>query len=355
VTGLNARGPFHGMRDLVPVYFWFYFALWLALFCAYQIEAGDRRAFLQGRAFEKERARADVAERSRAMSEALLRMAGAPRVPTRVQPGDVIDSRYRVIQLLGAGGMGQVHEVERTIDGRRLALKILTGPTDREALLRFAREAQVAAEIVHPNVVSVFDVGVAQSGMFLVMELVAGSALSANKDRYGDAAWARPILKQVASALSAMHARGIVHRDLKPANVLLDGDRAKVADFGIASLGEPGGSDSTVTKGAPLTEAGVIMGTPLYMAPELEHGARGATPPADLYSLGVMAYELLSRKLPHATAPVLERLAGRVPPKAPSLGEARPDLPAPLIALIDRCLAFSPEARPTAAEVSEAL
>jgi hypothetical protein len=347
----------HGSRDVQPVYFWFFFGCWISVVLAWLIEAHNRRSFLQLRALEKERARADVAERAREMSEALLRMAGAPRVPSRVQPGDVIDRRYRVIKMLGSGGMGQVHEVERLVDGRHLALKILTGSTDREALLRFAREAQIAAEIVHPNVVSVFDVGVAQSGMFLVMELVSGAALSAHKDRYGDAAWALSILKQVAGALAAMHARGIVHRDLKPANVLLDGDRAKVADFGIATVALPAidGGDSTVRQGARLTQAGVIMGTPLYMAPELDRGAAGATPSSDLFSLGVMAFELLGRKLPFSSAPVLERLRGANPPKPPSLAEARPDLPSPLVALVDRCLAYSPESRPAASEVIEAL
>ena len=205
----------------------------------------SRQSFRQERIIEaqreeidRERARADVAERSRQLSEALLRLDGAPHAATPLAPGDVVEGRYRVVRAIGAGGMGQVHEVERVSDGRRLALKVLTGATDRGALARFAREAQVAAEIHHPNVVPALDVGVTGNGtLFFVMELVTGSTLADEHARYGDARWAFPILHQIADALAAMHARGIIHRDLKPGNVLLAGDTARVADFGLAGVG----------------------------------------------------------------------------------------------------------------------
>ncbi len=314
----------------------------------------------QGRTIERERERADVAERSRQLSEALLRLSGALGKTTPLEPGEVIEERYRVVRRVGQGGMGQVHEVERLADGRHLALKVLTGVVDRVALARFAREAQIAAQLDHPNVIAVLDVGVSQSGMlFLVMELVAGSTLASEKTRHGDAAWALPILRQIASALAAMHARGIVHRDLKPANVLVDGSRALVADFGLASLGEPAGAldptASTISPAnqSPLTHPGAFMGTPRYMAPELTHGVREAQPAADMWSLGVIAHELLVGTLPFGEPPVLAQLSGR-PAAQPARLDA-PALPATLRALFDACLLADPSRRPTAAAVRDAL
>jgi serine/threonine-protein kinase len=254
--------------------------------------------------------------------------------------------------------MGEVHEVERIADGRRLALKVLNGARDRAALARFAREAQIAAQLDHPHLVSVLDVDVSRSGMlFLVMELVPGTTLAAQRERFGEARWAIPILSQVADALAAMHARGIVHRDLKPSNVLVDGDAAKVADFGVASVLDRIAYQETLAPGEiaaqspELTQTGAIVGTPLYMAPELVHGARDAEPSADVFSFGVMAYELLAKDLPFASPPVMERLAGRLAPTPKPLRAQRPELPVELAALVDRCLADAPVGRPTAKEL----
>jgi len=316
---------------------------------------------MQRRAIEREAARADVAERARQLSEALLRLTGAVGNTARLAPGDVIEGRYRVVRRLGSGGMGEVLEVERIADERHLALKVLTGNIDRTALARFAREAQIAAEIDHPNVIRVHDVGVSPSGMlFLVMELVSGSTLAAEKPRYGDAAWALPILGQIAAALATMHARGVVHRDLKPANVLLDGARAKVADFGLASLGVPQEIARPDAATAPvqaipsdITRTGAVFGTPLYLAPELTYGIRGAQPSADIWSFGVMAHELLTGALPFAEPPIFAHLAGRTdvsvaPLTAPSLSDV-------LRALLDACLCQGPADRPTASALRDAL
>ena len=215
--------------------------------------------------------------------------------------------------------MGEVHEVERLTDGRRLALKTITGNAKRESLARFAREAQVAAELDHPNVVATLDIGVTRSGtLFLVMELVTGASLAAARTRYGDVPWAIPVLQQIATALAAMHAQGIVHRDLKPSNVLVDGNTVKVADFGLAGLVNQSDVAATLSPAEAaavspaLTRTGAIMGTPIYMAPELAGGARAAGPSADIFSFGVVAYELLARQLPHTAPPVLERLSGQL-------------------------------------------
>ena len=303
--------------------------------------------------------RRQVADRSRELAEALARLAGAPRIGSRFTPGDLVDERYRIVRAIGAGAMGQVYEVERVVDGRHLALKVLTGVADSEALARFAREAQIAAELDHPGVVAALDLGVTPSGtLFVVMELVAGSSLAASRARYGDAAWALPILQQIAAALSAMHARGIVHRDLKPSNVLVDGGSVKVADFGLASVSRSRSWDAAAavaSTDAALTRTGAVMGTPLYMAPELADGARNVEPSSDVFSLGVVAYELLANRLPHAAPPVIERLSGRAAPAAAPLGQVRPDLSSELSALVDCCVALSPEQRPSAAAVAAAL
>jgi hypothetical protein len=334
------------------------------------IDRGSRVAYRQERIVAAQRQVIDrlqqaelqrqVAERSRGLSEALARLRDAPRVPARLQLGDIVEDRYKIARPIGSGGMGRVYEIERLADGRRLALKTLSGVAHQEALARFAREAQVAAELEHPNVVAALDIGVTRSGtLFVVMELVAGGSLAAARARYGDARWALPILLQVARALSAMHARGIVHRDLKPANILLDGATAKVADFGLAGLvdGAPLAEtrEGEKTISPALTRTGAIMGTPLYMAPELAGGAGHAGPSSDVFSLGVVAYELLSKELPFAAPPVLERLSGRAAPAPKPLAVARTDLPPPLCALVGNCLAGSPEARPNAEQLVAAL
>jgi hypothetical protein len=337
-----------------------------ALFAGAALDRVSRERFRQERlieaqsqTIERERARADVAERSRQLSEALLRLSGALGKAAPLAPGDVVEDRYRVLRALGRGGMGQVHEVERLADGRRLALKVLTGVVDRVALARFAREAQIAAQLDHPNVVAVLDVGVSQSGMlFLVMDLVTGSTLAAERARYGDATWALPILRQVATALAALHTRGIVHRDLKPANVLLDDRGAQVADFGLASLAEPADRlDPNASTLSPmsqpqLTHPGAFMGTPSYMAPELTRGAREALPAADVWSFGVIAHELLTGAPPFSEAPVLAQLAGRS--AAPAAPLDAPTLPAALRALLDACLCVDPAERPTSAALRDA-
>jgi serine/threonine-protein kinase len=331
---------------------------WFSILGQSRTRALLRRIFAeaQARAREVEAAnvelRRQVAERSRDLSEALARLAGVQQ-PSPLVPGDVIEDRYHIVRRIGVGGMGRVYEVERLSDGRRLALKTMNGVVDRDALARFAREAQIAAELNAPNLVAALDVGVTRAGtLFLVMELVAGTSLAAARARYGEGRWAIAVLVQVARALAVMHGRGIVHRDLKPANILLDGERVKVADFGLAGLvegaplGETREVDSTISPA--LTRTGAILGTPLYMAPELAQGARNATPAADVFSLGVVAYELLSGKLPHAAAPVLERLSGRPVPSPAPLASTQPDLPTELCALVDGCLAEAPELRPTA-------
>ncbi len=303
--------------------------------------------------------RHQVAERSRALTVALAELARRP--PEVLGADRVIADRYRVIKRLGAGGMGTVYEVARISDNQRLALKTLRGRTDPAAMARFTREAEIAAGLSHPNLVPVLDVGIADGMLFLVMPLVEGGSLEQQRPRFGDPVWARPLLAQIATGLAALHAGGIVHRDLKPGNVLL-AEAARIADFGLAALDEPSGTqasiavddtaianDATVpaaTPSPPLTRAGDIFGTPRYMAPELAAGVGDAGPPVDIFALGVIAFEMLTRRQPFQNPIVMTRMNGE-PIPAPSLDP----LVDPLRALIARCLAIDPADRPTASEL----
>ncbi|HKE18218.1 MAG TPA: protein kinase [Kofleriaceae bacterium] len=311
--------------------------------------------------------RRQVTERARELSHALASQRG-PRTWT---PGVVVDGRYRVVSLLGEGGMGAVYEVERLADGKRLALKRLHEVGGPEAQARLAREAHVAARLDHPNLVPVVDIGMTSGGLYLIMELVEGASLEAFRHRFGDARFALEILPQVAAGLAFIHAEGFIHRDLKPSNVLLDGAQpraARITDFGIAGLLRPapdGDPDATTQKAThidalgetgivTLTATGAIFGTPGYMAPEQVIGPRAAVPASDVFSLGVIAHEMLTGAAPYRPPAALECLVGRQPAAPPSL-RAVAGLDADVAGLLDRCVHLQPELRPSAAEVAEAL
>ncbi len=325
--------------------------------------------------------RRQVANRSQHLADALARLGPVFARPRPFASEEVIDGRYRVVRRIGEGGMGTVYEVERLVDKRRLALKVLQGHRSGAELARLAREAEIAARVDHPNVVAMFDVDVSASGaVFLVMEYVEGASLDALSGRYGDATWALGLLRQISDGLAVMHARDIVHRDLKPGNVLVTrgpsgGDLAKIADFGIATLGaasdettapqdavadvtsdrtfEDARKENGATTDRNLTRTGQVLGTPLYMAPELARGAKNASPASDMYALGVMAFELLTGGVPSGYER-LDHLRGG-PPSAPSYAKRSPGVTPALASLLERCLASDPAARPTARELAEAL
>lgn len=347
-------------------------------------ELAERLAMLEAKNKEvgvlNEELRRQVTDRSRQLADALQRLGAVPmKGSTRFGEGELVDGRYRIVRQLGAGGMGAVYEVARVRDERRLALKVLTTATTGSSLARLAREAEVAGRITHPNLVSIVDVDVSSTGeLYLVMELVEGRPLSEARAHYGDVAWVLAILEQIAHGLAALHAGGVVHRDLKPGNVLLAGPEAapfaKIADFGIARVAdavdatdplaptlstdpaaartEPAREPRTPSSSG-LTETGVVMGTPLYMAPELAFGVKDALSSSDVWSFGVLAFELLLGVAPFASVPLREASDARA--KAALAFASVPGLSETIAAALARSLAITPAERPTAADLARAL
>ena len=245
-------------------------------------------------------------------------------------PLPVLDG-FVVHERIGQGGMGEVFRCTRASDQRNVAVKILTPQMAAvpDYVRRFGREAAAMAQLDHPGIVRLVGRGKAGTHVFIAMELIEGISLRlwAHKNRPTARQLAR-LLAQVAHALAYAHARAVVHRDLKPDNVLVTSDqRTKVLDFGLAGLHAAGAEC--------LTQSHVAMGTANYMAPEQRKDAKRADHRADLYSFGVMAYELLTGDLP----------AGRFPPPSKVVAglDARWD------GLVERCLALDPAARPHSA------
>ncbi len=301
--------------------------------------------------------RRQIAARSRDLADALAGTLHAESESRVLAPGDVIDGRYVVIRTLGRGGMGVVYEVERRSDGKRLALKSMTEYSDARAAARFAHEAELVASVHHPNLVDIVDFGFARGGfLYLVMELVTGGSLEGSRDRFGDTAWARPVLAQIAAGLEALHARGVVHRDLKPANVLLDGEVAKIADFGISRRDEESDPDPVGETAAArhLTRTGAMIGTPLYMAPELAAPGVTARAASDVFSFGVLAHELFTAEYPFPAPPIAAALAGVSPAPAKRIRSANPSVDVRIADLVDACLHTDARQRPTASELVRA-
>jgi hypothetical protein len=233
--------------------------------------------------------RRQVAARSRELAEALATLPAARPIARE----RLVDGRYRILRHLGAGGMGSVHEAERIADGERVAVKVLHGTADATAAARLAREAHVAAALVHPNLVPVIDVGLDSGSVFLVMPLIGGGSLDRQLP-LSEPARVKALLADVAAGLATLHEHGIVHRDLKPANILLDGERARLSDFGLVSLqrSEPLAQSTLAPGEVPLTGLDGVPGTPRYMAPELRNGAGQATQATDVYAFGVISRDL---------------------------------------------------------------
>ena len=282
-----------------------------------------------------------------------------PGAPTDPLIGQVVADRYRIISMLGEGGMGRVYLAEHVRMARKCAVKMISPEMARTeaAVARFNREAANASQINHPNVVQVYDFGEGPNKtLYLAMEFVEGETMSALVRREGALSVRRAAMltKQAADALAAAHHRGIVHRDLKPDNILVslqyDGTECvKVVDFGIAKTVQHDGTDPG---GQNLTTIGVAVGTPEYMSPEQLAGERLDTR-SDLYSLGLVFFHLLTADLPHPRVTSRETLVARLTSPPRTLGEVKPNRnwPANLQTMLDWALATDPGKRyPTAQE-----
>lgn len=352
---------------------------------------------------------------------------GEKEAPSLLPRGTLLDERYRIEGLIGQGAMGNVYEVERISNGRRLAAKVLSIKPDFHALMRFAREAQLLARLQHPNLLAILDVDISDDRRaYIIMELVRGKSLAELGDHYGDADFMLPFLQQIADALTTVHGAGVVHRDLKPANVLIASGpgpmQAKLVDFGVSRLLDKS-QDSPTTLAVPtsgeyaaliaenasvlsrtlnaplhvastydlpapaneiapsagssatsparsssssnsswrrrrssdeLTQFGALLGTPHYMAPELCQGASLARPPADIFSFGVMAYEVLTGSLPFAEPPPLLFAHGASALTFAPLDRLCQRLKPELARFLERCLEIDPARRPHTEELLRA-
>jgi serine/threonine-protein kinase len=273
-------------------------------------------------------------------------------MPEPLEPGRVLGGRYRLERVIARGGMGTVWEADDPLLARKIAVKTLDAAigTDESIRARFRREAITAAAVTHPNIVATYDTGEDDGVAYIVMELVHGITLRQLIDRDGavpveDAAG---IAYQVADALAVAHARGLVHRDVKPGNVLVQPDgRVKVTDFGIAKAADGGGDE--------LTRTGMVVGTARYLAPEQVDG-RAVDERVDIYSLGLVLYEMLCGKAPfEADTDIATAVARLTSPPRPITLEC-PGVPSALEHVIDRALTKDPGDRwPSALAFRDAL
>ncbi|MES2123521.1 MAG: serine/threonine-protein kinase [Gemmatimonadota bacterium] len=257
---------------------------------------------------------------------------------------EALGDAYTIEGEIGRGGMGVVYRARDERLQRRVAVKVLPPELafSREIRERFTREAQTAAKLAHPHIVPIHDVGEGQGIVYFVMGLIEGESLAARIRRRGrvPADETRRIMKETADALSAAHGQGVIHRDIKPDNILLEGTRGRVmvTDFGIAKA-------MSGTSNATLTSAGMAIGTPSYMSPEQAAGEREIDGRSDLYSLGVVAFQMLSGELPFNAPTVAGILMKHITEPAALLHEKFADIPEDLSLAVARCLEKDPTNR----------
>ncbi|HVS36336.1 MAG TPA: protein kinase [Gemmataceae bacterium] len=289
----------------------------------------------------------------------------AGRTPPEVVPAELQDHpRYRVLGLLGQGGMGAVYKAEHRHMGRVVALKVINpGLVGSEAAVqRFRQEVQTAARLTHPNIVTAYDADHAGGLHFLVMEFLDGESLDEYLRRKNvlPVAEACDYARQAALGLQHAHELGMVHRDVKPHNLMRTPDgRVKILDFGLARLARAAEAPADPAAPAPsaqLTAVGAVMGTADYMAPEQAGDARSADIRADIYSLGCTLYQLLAGRVPFPGGSALDKLLLHAAETPADLTRLRPDIPAGLAAVVRKMTAKDPASRyQTPAEVAAAL
>jgi eukaryotic-like serine/threonine-protein kinase len=260
--------------------------------------------------------------------------------------GQVLDGRYRVLEKIGVGGMGDVYKAEQLAISRKVAIKVLRPSSlageDRLFRQRFLREASSTARLSHPNTVKIFDSGETSDGqLFLVMEYLEGNTLSVINKAEGALPWVRAvdIAVQICRSVREAHSMGLIHRDLKPANVMLlnhmhEQHFVKVLDFGLVK--------SVETDDADATQANMLMGSPTYMAPEQARGE--ASVHSDIYAIGVMLFQMLSGKPPFEAKSSVDVLLAHIQSPIPSLLErgAPGNIPPVLETVVRRCLDKNP-------------
>jgi tetratricopeptide (TPR) repeat protein/predicted Ser/Thr protein kinase len=254
-------------------------------------------------------------------------------------PGLEIGKRYRVIRILGRGGMGTVYQVQDRQLDRQVALKLIRSEIGESAavLERFKREIHLSSQVTHKNVLRVFDLGEAEGVPYLTMQYIEGDDLATllKKQKRLPVPRIVAIFRQICEGLGAAHEQGVVHRDLKPQNIMLDPqDHVYLTDFGLAKMLEQSG----------MTQTGAVIGTPYYMSPEQVKGEQTG-PRSDIYSLGIILYEMVTGAVPFTGKSVYEVMIQRVQRPPRPAREANPDLPGYLEKILDRCLAMDPEAR----------
>jgi WD40 repeat protein/tRNA A-37 threonylcarbamoyl transferase component Bud32 len=257
-------------------------------------------------------------------------------------PGLAGHESYRIVRLIGAGGMGTVYEAEHRVLHRPVALKVIKRSlTDHPVIVeRFRREVRAAARLSHQNIVTICDAEDAGGTLFLVMEYVEGVSLGRLVKERGPlpVAEACDAVRQTALGLQHAHERGVVHRDVKPENLIrCAGGTVKVLDFGLAAL--------TAERGGALTDTNVIMGTPDYMAPEQAEDPRSADVRADVYSLGCTLYHLLTGRVPYPASTRMQKLLAHREQPLPSIRQACPEVPVGLACVLERMLAKRPDDR----------
>jgi len=271
-------------------------------------------------------------------------------------------SHYRIISKLGAGGMGEVYRAHDERLGRDVAIKVLPAEFTKDAdrLRRFEQEARATSALNHPNILTIYDLGTHDGAPYIVSELLDGEELRAQLNEEPLAVRrALGYAQQVASGLAAAHEKGVTHRDLKPENLFVTTDgRVKILDFGLAKLKPPklaGKVDTEAPTNLPQTDPGVVMGTVGYMSPEQVRG-QDADHRSDLFSFGLILYEMLAGQRAFQGESLAETMAAIVKEEPPDLMEANRKVPLQLDRLVRRCLEKKPERRfQTASDLGFAL